>query len=108
MVSFQPEKSKQSEAEVVPKYGGVPPSRTTHQYQYPQYHEVIPTPVGDNQDQGWRLPQFKRKEANTMAYHANNIINTQTSWTRTDQQERWRNMGAPLAQSIGPQSHDLS
>ena len=87
----------------VQQYGGVPPAPGPSQhYQYPQFHEIVPSAAGDSQDQGWRLPQFKRKEVDTMPYHASNI-NTPT-WTRPAQQDRWKHMGAPLAQSVGPPS----
>jgi len=88
----------------IPQYGGVPPvSRSSQQYQYPQYHEIIPSAAGDGHDQGWRLPQFRRREVDTMACNASNT--STPTWTRSDQQDRWKNMGAPLAQSVGPPSN---
>jgi len=81
-------------------YGGVH-THASSQYQYPQFHEVLPHAPSD-QDQGWRLPQFKRKEI-VVPYPSS--TSTPTTWTRNDQQDRWKSMGAPLAQSIAPPSH---
>ena len=40
-----------------------------------------------------------------MGYNPSSMGNTQTTWTRPEQQDRWKHMGAPLAQSIGPPGH---
>jgi len=88
----------------MPQYGGVPPlSYSSQHYQYPQFHEIIPTAAGESHDQGWRLPQFRRKEVDNMACNANNT-NTPTL-TRPDPPDRWKNIVAPLAQSVGPPSN---
>ena len=84
--------------------GGHHPISSHFQFQQSQhYQEMTPSyGGGDNhQDQGWRLPQYKRRDVNPSTYHTNNMVNTQTNWTRPDQ-EKWRQMGAPLAQSMGP------
>ena len=61
------------------QYGGatVPAS----QYQYPQFHEVVSHGGDMKQDQGWRLPQFKRKEVDAMAYHHHHAISTPNTQT---------------------------
>merc|ERR1719186_1925687 len=91
-----------------PHYGGGPNPTPTSQYQYqPQYKEMIPNYGGGDghQDQGWRLPQYKRREMDPSTYQPTSMANTQSTWTRPDHQERWRHMGAPLAQSMGPPVH---
>jgi len=89
--------------------GGHLPTPSSHfQFQQSQhYQEMTPSFSGGDghQDQGWRLPQYKRRDGNPSTYHTNNLVNTQTTWTRPDQQEKWRQMGAPLAQSMGPPLH---
>ena len=89
---------------LVPQYGGGGPGYQQYQHQYP---EITPSYGGDtHQDQGWRLPQYKRREVDPSTHNPTSMGNTQPTWTRPDQQqERWKGMGAPLAQSMGPPMH---
>merc|ERR1712142_250964 len=62
----------------------------------PYNHGDLHHPVvsGTVHEQGWRLPQYNRRDSDQLNF------NPQTQWLRSE--DKWRYLGAPLAHSVAP------
>jgi len=62
----------------------------------PYNHGDLHHPVvsGTVHEQGWRLPQYNRRDTDQLNF------NPQTQWLRSE--DKWRHLGAPLAHSVAP------